>query len=138
MSGLALMPRQNHREHEGDIREYVIEASDDNQQWREVKRGELLSTFEPQEARFSQTVTARYLKLTALSGFGTDTTAALAELAVIYAGPKLKDTGEDTIKYQRSKTATTDIDEGTVTPEKPANPAPAQKPKPRSRPRRRP
>src|ERR671932_2009669 len=35
-SGLVLMPRQNHREHEGDIREYVVGASDDGAQWREV------------------------------------------------------------------------------------------------------
>jgi alpha-L-fucosidase len=88
MSGLVLMPRQNHREHEGDIREYVIQVSDDGQQWREVKRGALVSTFAPQSVRFSQPVSARHLKLTALSGFGPDATASLAELAVIYAGPK--------------------------------------------------
>ena len=29
MTGLVLMPRQNHREHQGDIREYKVEASDD-------------------------------------------------------------------------------------------------------------
>jgi beta-galactosidase len=29
MSGLVLKPRQNHREHEGDIREYMIQRSDD-------------------------------------------------------------------------------------------------------------
>jgi hypothetical protein len=37
-----------------------------------------------------QTETARYLKLIALSGFGTDKTTSLAELAVIQAGSNNK------------------------------------------------
>jgi hypothetical protein len=91
MSGLVLMPRQNHREHEGDVRGYAIQASDDGSDWRDVARGELLSTFAPQQIEFSKTITARYLKFVSLSGFGPDKTTALAELAVIYAGPKLTD-----------------------------------------------
>jgi hypothetical protein len=89
VSGLVLMPRQNHPEHEGDIRGYVVEVSEDGEEWREVARGELVSTFEPQRVNFAQAVSARFLRLTALSGFGPDATAALAELAVVYAGPKL-------------------------------------------------
>lgn len=89
MSGVVCMPRQDQREHEGDIRDYVIQVSDDGSGWREVARGALLSTFAPQRVLFPQTVTARYLRFTALSGFGSDTTSSLAELAVIYAGPKL-------------------------------------------------
>jgi F5/8 type C domain. len=83
MSGVVLMPRQNNREHEGDVRGYVLQVSDDGRDWREVARGELLSTFAPQQIDFSSTVTARYLKFIALSGFGNDKTTALAELAVI-------------------------------------------------------
>ena len=83
MSGVVLMQRQNHREHEGDIRAYVLQVSDDRREWREIARGELLSTFAPQQIDFSSTVTARYLKFIALSGFGNDKTTALAELAVI-------------------------------------------------------
>ncbi len=127
MNGLLLMPRQNHREHEGDIREYVVEVSDDGNEWREIKRGELVSTFEPQQIRFPQTIRAQHLKLTALSGFGADTTSALAELAVLYAGPKLKETGEDTIEYQRNKPATSDIDEGTNPTPKPRSSPPMPK-----------
>jgi hypothetical protein len=112
-SGLMLMPRQNHREHEGDIREYEISVSDDGDQWREVKSGELLSTFEPQRIIFTEKVTARKLKLTALSGFGTDKLTALAELAVIYEGPDLIDTESRKLQYERNKTATPEIDEGT-------------------------
>lgn len=126
-SGLILMPRQNHREHEGDIREYVVAASDDGGEWREVARGELASTFGPQRVLFPQTVTARRLRLTALSGFGPDATAALAELAVIYAGPKLADEADDT-GYKRNKAATTDIDEG-ADAARPAKPPPGRKPK---------
>jgi hypothetical protein len=112
MSGLVLMPRQNHREHEGDIREYAIQESEDGREWHEVARGALLSTFEPQRIQFPKTITARYLKLISLSGFGPDKTTALAELAVIYTGPKLKEVGDGVIQYERNKSATPDIDEG--------------------------
>ena len=87
MSGVVLMSRQNHREHEGDIRGYVLQVSDDGREWREVARGELLSTFAPQQIDFSNPVTARYLKLISLSGFGVDKRTALAELAVIIDQP---------------------------------------------------
>ncbi|MBC8030890.1 MAG: discoidin domain-containing protein [Pyrinomonadaceae bacterium] len=89
MAGVVLMPRQSHREHEGDIRAYAVQVSDDGSDWRDVARGELLSTFAPQQIEFSRPVTARYLKFISLSGFGPDKTTALAELAVMYAGPKL-------------------------------------------------
>ncbi len=90
MSGVVLMSRQNHREHEGEIRGYTLQVSDDGQEWREVARGELLSTFAPQQIDFLSPVTARYLKLIALSGFGDDKTTALAELAVITDQPRKK------------------------------------------------
>lgn len=84
------MSRQNHREHEGDIRGYALQVSDDGSEWREVARGELVSTFSPQQIEFMSAVTARYLKLIALSGFGDDKTTSLAELAVIEAGANPK------------------------------------------------
>ena len=90
MAGVVLMSRQNHREHEGEIRGYLLQVSDDGEDWREVARGELLSTFAPQRIEFSRSVTARYLKLIALSGFGVDKTVSLAELAVIQPGLKVK------------------------------------------------
>ena len=131
MSGLVLMSRQNHREHEGDIREYVVQASDDGSEWREVVRGELLSTFAPQQIQFLKTITARHLKLISLSGFGSDKTTALAELAVIYAGPKLTAADGSTIEYQRSKTATPEIDEGMGARPRPTKPPPPQEQKTR-------
>jgi hypothetical protein len=114
------MPRQNHREHEGDIRGYSIQVSDDGSEWHEVRRGELVSTFTPQKIEFSDTVTTKYLKLVSLSGFGNDKVTALAELAVIYSGPKLSDAGGP-IEYQRNRTATPEIDEG---PQKRPSPSP--------------
>jgi hypothetical protein len=127
MSGLVLMSRQNHREHEGDIREFVLQASDDGNDWRDVLRGELLSTFAPQRIPFSKTITARYLKLVSLSGFGSDKTTGLAELAVIYAGPKLMEPG-GAMPYQPNKSATPDIDEGPGADRTKPKPAPRTKP----------
>lgn len=112
LAGLIIMPRQNHRDHEGDIREYSIQISEDGNTWRELKRGELVSTFNLQKILLDQIVSTKYLKLVSLSGFGNDKTTAIAELAVIYAGAKLPDADDD-LEYKRSKSASTDIDEGT-------------------------
>ena len=49
-------------------------------------------------------------------------TTSLSEIAIVYAGPKLNDKGQP-IEYQRSRTATPEIDEG---PDKPK----ATRPKP--------
>src|ERR1019366_5729319 len=118
MDGLVLMPRQNHREHQGDIRDYTIETSDDGTNWQQVVSGQLPSTFDPIKVLFGKTITTKQLKLTALFGFGTDNSAALTELAVIYGGPKLADDNSGSIEYQRVRTASPDIDAG----EAPAKP----------------
>jgi len=131
MAGVVLMPRQNHREHEGDIRDYMIQISDDANEWRDVAQGQLGSSFEPHEIRFADTLTAQHLRLISLSGFGTDKTTSLAELAVIYVGPRLPGSDGGTLEYKRSRTATPEIDEGTLAPDK-AKPLPANKPKPKS------
>jgi beta-galactosidase len=122
MSGLIIMPRQNHREHEGDIREFTVRVSDDGNDWRPVRSGELLSTFAPQKIEFNERITTRYLKLTSLSGFGNDKRTALAEVAIMYGGPKLGDSNSGSIEYERNRTATPEIDEG---PGKRPNPSPS-------------
>ncbi|HYW70216.1 MAG TPA: discoidin domain-containing protein [Pyrinomonadaceae bacterium] len=127
MSGLVVMPRQNHREHEGDVREFSVRVSDDGSVWRDLQRGELISTFAPQTIEFSQTITTRFLKFTSLSGFGADKRTSLAELAVIYAGPRLNDSGNGGMEYQRNRTATPEIDEGPAARPKPS-PSPLKKP----------
>src|SRR5258708_27881501 len=133
MSGLVLMARQNHREHEGDIREYVVQASDDGLEWRDVVHGELLSTFAPQRIQFAKPLTTKYLKLISLSGFGPDKITSLAELAVICVGPKLPDK-PGTMESQRNQTATQEIDEG-AGPVKPRPPEKTNKPASTRKPR---
>ncbi len=88
-SGLVIMPRQNGREHEGDIREYSIQISDDGTSWREIKRGQLVSTFDPQTIEFGQSVSAKFVKIVSLSGFGADKLTALAEIAVDIYRPEI-------------------------------------------------
>lgn len=118
ISGLMLMPRQNHREHQGDIREYQLAGSEDGTHWSEITHGQLPSSFDPHPIDFGKIISVRHLRLTALSGFGTDTNAALAEVAVVYAGPKLAgDNG--TIEYRNIRTASPDIDAGGGAPAKP-------------------
>lgn len=112
MSGLILMPRQNQREHWGDIHEYQIESSDDGTNWEAVTNGKLASTFEEQKIQFGKTIQASRLKLTAISGFGADNSTALAELAVIYTGPKLAGGMGGSMEYKNVRTASPDIDAG--------------------------
>ena len=128
MAGVVLMARQNHRQHEGDIRGYALQVSDDGIDWREVARGELLSTFAPQYIYFTRSVTAKYLRLISLSGFGDDKTTSLAEIAVIQVGPKTK-RSSGTMQYQRSRSATPDIDE-VPDADKKTKPKPQIKPNP--------
>lgn len=113
MRGLIIMPRQNDRDHLGDVRGYVVETSDDGQNWKETARGELVSAWRPQKIKFGGVVNASKLRFTALSGFGADASVAVAELAVDYAGPALSDaaTGGN-MQFQRARSTSTDVDEG--------------------------
>jgi beta-galactosidase len=126
-SGLVIMPRQNHRDHEGDIREYAVAISNDGKNWTEIKRGSLISTFDPQKIAFGKTVNAKYLKFVSLSGFGSDKTAAFAEFAVIYEGARLPEDSTD-LEYKRIKSASTDIDEGVNADDKKTSPGQQRKP----------
>ncbi|HET7624266.1 MAG TPA: discoidin domain-containing protein, partial [Verrucomicrobiae bacterium] len=111
MKGIVLMPRQNDRDHLGDVRGYKIEASDDGSQWREIASGELASTWSPQRVEFGKTISTRQLKFVALSGFGNDASAALAELAVMYAGPEPRKNASGEMEYRKSRSTSTDVDE---------------------------
>jgi hypothetical protein len=110
MAGILCMARQDHRGHEGDICDFVVEVSDDGKQWEEAARGRLESTFAPQKVVFAKTVTARYLKLRALSGFGGDTSCSLAELTVLYTGPEIMDNAAPAVPYKNVRTATGEIE----------------------------
>jgi hypothetical protein len=111
-TGLVLMNRQNDRNHQGDIRGYTVSASDDTQTWQEIVTGELASTWSPQTIEFTRIVTARYLRLTATSGFGADPSAALAELAVVHAGGRLADDVSESQQFKRVRSTSSDVDEG--------------------------
>ena len=127
MRGLVLMPRQNQREHQGDIRDYKLETSEDGMNWQTIASGELASTFDPQTISFGKTISAKQLRFTALAGFGPDKSASLAELAVIYAGPKLPENIEGKLEYRHVRTASGDIDAGgDDSPEKPATKQPTK------------
>jgi beta-galactosidase len=116
MNGLIFMNRQNDRDHLGDIRQYAVSVSNDGERWHEVLRGDLASTWVPQIIQFPTTVTAHHLKLVAGSGYGGDASAALAELAVIYAGPKLPDNLPGPLELKRVRSTSSDIDEGGAMP----------------------
>jgi len=132
MKGFVVMNRQNDRNHIGDIRRYLLEASDDGTAWREISRGELASTWSPQTVMLPKEITARHLRLTALSSYiedltipalssalpwltayhnyGKDTAAAIAEFAVLPAGPPLPETSEaGEVEYKKTRSTTTEI-----------------------------
>jgi hypothetical protein len=117
-NGLVLMPRQNHREHEGDVREWLVEVSDDGEHWRDVKRATLGSTFDPQTVAFDGQVAARFLRLTAQSGFGKDRASALADVAILYTGPALPEE-QDELEYKRTRSISADVDEAGMDERKP-------------------
>jgi hypothetical protein len=114
MNGLILMNRQNDLDHLGDIRSYKLESSDDGRSWNEIAHGELLSTWNPQTINFPSPINTSHLRLTALSGFGSDTSAALAELSILYAGPKLPKDATATPDYQRARSTSTNVDESSA------------------------
>ncbi len=111
-SGVVLMPRQNDRDHLGDIREYALEVSDDGQNWKPMAKGELPSSWSPFQMRFPVSVTAKHIRLTALSGYGRDSSVALADFAVLYDGPKRMDSETGNMEFRRSRSTSTDVDEG--------------------------
>lgn len=67
--GILYVPRQNHREHEGDIKNYRVEYKK-NGSWEFLCDGELSSSFSPKTILFPVKVTTNEIRFTALSGFG--------------------------------------------------------------------
>lgn len=68
ISGILYMPRQNHREHEGELQSYCIEAWV-NDTWKQVQKGKLLSSYEPKRIAFAQEVYTDRIRFTALDTF---------------------------------------------------------------------
>lgn len=69
ISGILYMPRQNHREHEGELRSYLIEAWLDGT-WKQVQKGKLSSSYEPKRIAFLHEVYTDRIRFTALDTFG--------------------------------------------------------------------
>lgn len=68
ISGILYMPRQNHREHEGELRSYCIEAWV-NDTWKQVQKGKLSSSYEPKRIAFLHEVYTDRIRFTALDTF---------------------------------------------------------------------
>ena len=111
LQGIVLMDRQNDRNHQGDIHEFKIESSNNGQEWNQVITGELASTWNPQRVEFPAIIKAKRLRLTALSGYGNDASASLAELAVLYTGPHMSGENQRAVEYRRVRSTSTDVDE---------------------------
>ena len=82
IKGCTLLPRQDANAN-GCIKSYEIQVSKDGQDWgRPVAEGEFLPGPERKRISFAQPVTAKYLRLSARSGFDQQPFASLAELEV--------------------------------------------------------
>lgn len=68
ISGILYVPRQNHREHEGELRSYCIEAWLDGT-WKQVQKGKLSSSYEPKRIAFLHEVYTDRIRFTALDTF---------------------------------------------------------------------
>lgn len=68
ISGILYMPRQNHREHEGELRSYLIEAWLDGT-WKQAQKGKLSSSYEPKRIAFLHEVYTDRIRFTALDTF---------------------------------------------------------------------
>jgi hypothetical protein len=116
MRGFVAMNRQNDRNRQGDIENYSLMASDDGKTWTEVKSGKLESIWDPQTVLFDKTISTRHLKLVAKSVYGPKTAPALAEFAVLYAGPKLSGVAAPATEYSGARGTTAEVDEGVSVP----------------------
>lgn len=85
-AGLSCVP--NTRNNKGWIRKYVVQISDDGQTWTEAAKGEFAQGGEEKVITLAAPVTARFLKLQALSGWDTKSPlASIAELTLVPAKP---------------------------------------------------
>ncbi len=66
--GICYLPRQNHREHAGDIREYEISCLEGNL-WVPIYEGAFTTSFEPKTVYFTGSIKTKNVRFTALSGF---------------------------------------------------------------------
>jgi hypothetical protein len=86
LRGVTLLPRQDNNRN-GWIKDYAIHLSPDGTQWGEpVSQGTFPADASLKRVEFQNTQTARFLRLTALSGHSSGDYASLAEFDLIEAG----------------------------------------------------
>jgi hypothetical protein len=83
-AGISCVP--NTRNATGRIRQYVVQISDDGQTWNEIAKGEFPQDAAEKVVTFAAPVTARFLKLQAISGWDRNSPlASMAELTLVPA-----------------------------------------------------
>lgn len=129
--GLNVMPRQNHRDAEGAVKQYEIYTSLDGHEWVQAASGEFSASFDPKKIYFQNNIMLRKLRLKLISGFGDedlfhwvrdkgfwqaqtpyqDECASLAELAFICDYDEDSELHSDDVKitYKNVNTASEEI-----------------------------
>jgi hypothetical protein len=83
LTGIVVLPRQD--EERTRIRDYRVEASDDDQMWTVVAQGAFGPGPEWQEVRFARPATLRYLRFVAAAGHQPNVQATIAEIRATVA-----------------------------------------------------
>ena len=85
-AGISCVP--NTRNTSGRIREFTVQISNDGQTWNEIAKGEFTQDAAEKIVTFAAPVTARFLKIQAISGWDRNSPlAAMAELTLVPAKP---------------------------------------------------
>ena len=85
-AGLSCVP--NTRNNKGWIRQYVVQMSDDGQTWTEIAKGEFAKGGAEKVVTLASPVTARFLKLQALTSWDSKSPlASIAELTLVPTTP---------------------------------------------------
>ena len=85
-AGITCVPNTSNTS--GWIRQYAVQISDDGQTWTDIAKGELSQDANEKVVTFVAPVTARFLKLQALSGWDRNSPlASLAELTLVPTKP---------------------------------------------------
>ena len=85
-AGISCVP--NTRNTSGRIREFTVQISNDGQTWNEIAKGEFTQDAAEKIVTFAAPVTARFLKLQALTGWDHNSPlASISELTLVPAKP---------------------------------------------------
>ncbi|HYG25077.1 MAG TPA: discoidin domain-containing protein [Verrucomicrobiae bacterium] len=87
-SGVTILPRQDGPRN-GWIREFVVYASNDGSIWGEpVAKGSFAQDAKLKSVSFDRTINAKFVRFVALSGFGSDPHASMAEFSLVDEGAR--------------------------------------------------